>query len=156
MELDLYYRDGTNTPTVGATTVTNSAVVFGGRTNFIDYSVHIPAVKASDPWVGKKVGVRFLSTEFVHPYGYWDLDNVRLDDIQELAFEALTRTNDQIQFTLGSEPGVKCEILATTNTALPAASWSTIAIITNLSGATRFTDPATGFGQRFYQARRLP
>jgi hypothetical protein len=122
----------------------------------MDYSVHTPAVKAGDPWVGKKVGVRFLSTEFLHPYGYWDLDNVRLDDIQELAFEALTRTNNQVQFTLRSEPGVKVEVLATTNSALPAASWSMIAIVTNTSGATRFIDPATGLGQRFYQARRLP
>jgi hypothetical protein len=78
MELSLYYRDGTNTPTVSATTVTNSAATFGGRTNLIDYSVHTPAVKAGDPWAGKKIGIRFVSTEFVYPYGYWDLDNVRL------------------------------------------------------------------------------
>ena len=31
MELSLYYRDGTNLVTVGATTVTNSAAVFGAR-----------------------------------------------------------------------------------------------------------------------------
>jgi hypothetical protein len=156
MELSLYYRDGTNTPTVRATTVVNSAAVFGGRTNFIDYSVHTPAVKATDPWAGKKLGIRFMSTEFVHPYGYWDLDNVRLDDIQEPAFKALIRTNNQTQFTLCSEPGAKFEILGTTNIALPVANWSSIAIVTNASGAMRFTDPATGFGQRFYRARQLP
>jgi hypothetical protein len=156
MELSLYYKDGTNMVTVGATTVVNSDVVFGGRTNFIDYSVHIPAVKATDAWANKHIGIRFMSTEFVYPYGYWDLDNVRLADIQEPAFEALTRTNNQIQFTLRSEPGVKFEILATTNISQPRSNWVSLGSLTNLTGSTRFTDAAPGFNQRFYQAHQLP
>jgi hypothetical protein len=51
---------------------------------------------------------------------------------------------------------VKFEIQATTNIALPVTSWSSIASVTNTSGTLRFTDPATGFGQRYYQARQLP
>ena len=97
-----------------------------------------------------------MSTEYAYPYGYWDLDNVRLEDIQEPALTALTRANDQTQFTLRSEPGMKFEILATTNVALPVTNWSSIAVLTNTSGAIRFNDPATGLGQRFYQARQLP
>src|SRR4030095_9182750 len=80
LEIALYCRDASNNVvTVGATTITNSKSLFPTNTFFTDFQVRIPLVKATDPWAGKRIGIRVASTVgFDKRGGYWDLDNVRL------------------------------------------------------------------------------
>ncbi len=82
LELSLYYRDAaSNMVSVAATTVTNSTASFPTNTHLTDYVVSIPAVKSSDAWAGKNIGIQILSNNgFDQIGGYWDLDNVRLTD----------------------------------------------------------------------------
>lgn len=158
LELSLYYRDAnSNRVTVAATTVTNSAELFPSNTNFVDFTVTVPTVRASDPWAGQHIGIQLLST--VPPElqgGYWDLDNVRLTSTLAPQLLAPGRTNNQFHFMLRSEPGLRCEILASTNATLPIASWTVLTTVTNVSGEMPFVDSAPFFQQRFYQARQLP
>lgn len=159
LELSLYYRDAnSNRVTVAATTVTNSAELFPSNTNLVDFTVTVPTVLASDLWAGQHIGIQLLST--VPPElqgGYWDLDNVRLTSTlaPQLLAPGLTN-NNQFHFTLRSEPGLRCEILASTNATWPATSWTVLTTITNVSGETPFVDSSPIFQQRFYQARQLP
>ncbi len=158
LELSLYYHDAnSNRVIVAATTITNSTELFYNNTNLVDFTVTVPTVTANDPWAGKHIGIQLLST--VTPElqgGYWDLDNVRLVSILTPQLVNPTVTNNQFQFTLRSEPGLRFEILASTNAALAIASWTSLGSITNVSGETPFVDSAPFFPHRFYQARQLP
>lgn len=58
--------------------------------------------------------------------------------------------SNQFQFTLTG--GHKFQILASTN----LLDWTVLATMTNSTGATNFTDPATNFPRRFYRALPLP
>ncbi len=81
-EIAFYFRDAaSNIITVGSTTITNSKALFPTNTHFTDFQARIPFVKPSDPWAGKRIGIRLASTVgFDKPGGYWDIDNVRLAD----------------------------------------------------------------------------
>ena len=157
LELSLYYRDGaSDLVKVGSTSITNTPATFSNSTHFVDFAVDVPTVKAGDAWADQNLGVQLLSTVgFDRLGGYWDVDNARLTAIREPLLQPFIRTNGQFQFTLQSEPGLRFEILATTNLALAPANWSSLATLTNVSGALPFTDPAN-FSQRFYKARQLP
>lgn len=154
----LYYRDSSsNMVTVASTTVTYDTNVFANLSHLVYFEVTVPDVKASDPWAGKKIGIQFQST--VAPQligGVWDLDNVRLMEVVATALANPVRTNGRFSFTLQSEPGLPFEILAATNLTQRATNWTSIGSLTNVSGATLFTDPATNFSQRFYGAHQLP
>lgn len=158
LEVSLYYRDpADNRVTVAAIGITNSLTVFPTNTHLIDFTVNVPTVQAGDAWAGKNMGILFLST--VSPGlegGYWDLDNVRLSSFRAPVLSAPVWTNGQFQFTLQSEPGLAFEILATTNLALPSASWTTLGSLTNVAGTVPFVDTAPNFNQRFYRARPFP
>ncbi len=65
------------------------------------------------------------------------------------------RARAQFGFTLFSEPWLFFEILASTNVATPMAGWTSLAIITNVTGSFSFTDPATNLNQRYYRAQQL-
>jgi hypothetical protein len=82
-QLSLYYRDAfSNIVTVGATIVTNTAVNFPTNTHFVDFSVHVPTVKATDAWAGQNIGIELLSLATTNNQGgYWDVDNVRLVEV---------------------------------------------------------------------------
>jgi hypothetical protein len=155
--LSLYYRDAaSNLVTVAATTVAYDPNVFTNLTHLIDFQVTVPAVKASDPWAGRNIGIQFQST--VAPNligGVWDLDNVRLTEVVATALNNPVRTNGQFGATLQSEPGLPFEILTATNMTQPATNWVTIATLTNVTGAFSWTDTATNLSQRFYRARQL-
>ncbi|MCX6905070.1 MAG: hypothetical protein NTW03_16640 [Verrucomicrobia bacterium] len=157
LELSLYYRDEkSNMVPVAATTITNTLAAFSSTTHLVDFGVHVPAVKASDAWAGKNIGVQVMST--VQPDlagGYWDVDNVRLSETREPVLQNMVRTNGQFQFKLRSEPGLKFEILAATNVTLPSSNWTSLGILTNVSGANSFNDTSTNLNQRFYRARQL-
>ena len=156
--LSMYYRDSTsNMVTVAATSITNSGAVFGSGTHFLDYQVQVPTVKASDPWAGQHIGVQLLSA--VGPGlegGYWDLDNVRLVSSGPPTLLAAARSNGQFSCTLQSAPGLRFEMLATTNLALATSNWTSLAILTNVTGTTPFLDTTTNLTRRFYRAHQLP
>jgi hypothetical protein len=158
LELGLYYRDAaSNQVIVAATTVTNIPTVFSNETHLVDFQVNVPSVKAGDAWAGKHIGIQMLST--VRPdlaSGYWDVDNVRLAEFREPALTNPARTNGQFQFLLLSEPGLKFEMLATTNVTLAVSNWDSLGMVTNVTGTFPFVDAATGFGARFYRARQVP
>jgi hypothetical protein len=156
--LSLYYRDASsNMVTVAATNVTYDTNVFTNITSLVDFQTTIPVVKATDPWAGQNIGIQFLSS--VSPDligGVWDLDNVRLTETVATALDRPGWTNGQFSMTLQSEPGLPFEILASTQIDQPATNWTSIATLTNVTGSTVFTDPATNLNARFYRARQLP
>jgi hypothetical protein len=155
LELSLYYRDDAGNKTnVAATIITNSGALFPSSTHFVDFQVHVPAVLAADPWAGRHIGVQLLSTVgYELMGGYWDLDNVRL--IAGPCLLAPARTNSQFTFILHSYPGLRFEILATTNLTLPVSNWSSLGNLTNTTGATPFLDLGASLNRRFYRARQL-
>jgi hypothetical protein len=97
---------------------------------FIDYSVHIPAVATT---LGEQISL-VMSTELVYPFTLLDLDNVRLDVLS--LFFRQRRDNNELQFTLCAD-GKKFEI-RNTNVALPVAAEHTTTL-TN-TGRGRFSD----------------
>jgi hypothetical protein len=159
LELSLYYRDSlSNQVTVAATSIINSGVLFPTPTHFVDFEVQVPAVKASDPWAGQHIGVQLRSTltDTNLLGGYWDLDNVRLYSTATPALVAPACTNGQFRFTLLSVPGLRFEILASTNLMLPLSNWTSLGTVTNVTGAAAFFDPATNLNRRYYRAHQLP
>lgn len=157
LEVSLYYRDAQGgMVTVATTTVAHSVALFPNRTHLVDLAVNTPVVRAGDPWAGKKIGVRLLST--VSPAlegGYWDLDHVRLVSLPPPALTSPTMVEGGFQFTLSSEPGARFDVLAADDPSLPIDAWQTIQTLTNVSGTDSFTD-GNGGGQRFYQLRQVP
>jgi len=159
-QLSLYYLDGTNMVTVAETTVTNTQDNFPTDTHFVDFQVQVTNVQATDPWAGQNIGIQLLATpDPNNPEawgGYWDAGNVSLVETTPLNLIAPALTNGQMQFTVQSEPNTVLQILATTNLSLPAANWTSLATLTNLTGTLPFVDSSAGLGQRFYMARPSP
>ena len=158
LRLSLYYRDAaSNMVTVAATTITNSTGLFPTNTHFVDFSVQVPGVLPTDPWANQNIGVQIASTVGTNlASGYWDLDNVRLT---ETVLPHLTNpqvTTNHFSLTVRSEPGLQFEILAYTNLTSPLSNWASLGIVTNVSGTTAFSDPATNLSRRFYTMRQLP
>jgi hypothetical protein len=158
LQISLYYRDsGSNFVTVAATNLTFAPAAFPNTTHFVDYSVALPAVQASDPWAGRHLGMQLLSTVRPDLYGgYWDLDNVRLTSRSETVLVQPAFDQGQFRCTVQSEPGLRVEMLASPNLALPLSNWTSLGILTNETGALPFVDPAAGASQRYYQARQWP
>ena len=114
-------------------------------------------MRPTDAWAGQHLGIQMLSTVDTNLQGgYWDLDNVRLSSTLEPVLLNPVRTNNQVQFTLQSEPDLRLEILSATNLTLPLSEWTSLGTLTNTTGTTFFTNPAAGTCRRFYCARRLP
>jgi hypothetical protein len=158
LELSLYYRtNATNLVTVAATTITNSAAIFSNATHFIDFQAHLPTVQATDPWAGQHLGIQLLSTVGLDLMGgYWDLDNVRLTSTITPVLLTPAFTDGNFSFTLKSDPGLRFEILASTNAALSVSNWTSLGTLTNDTGLTLFLDLAANPNRRFYLARQLP
>ena len=157
LKLSLYYRDASsNIVTVAATTITNTAQSFPTNTHFVDFSVCVPGVRATDPWAGQNLGVQIVSTVgFDLAGGYWDLDSARLTEIVLPALTNHRLTNNQCGFTLQSPPGLRFEILAATNLSLALSNWTSLGTLTNVTGTVPFLDPATNLNRRFYRAHQL-
>jgi hypothetical protein len=157
LSLSLYYRDAQGEMiNVATTEVAHNAALFPNRTHLEDVEVDTPVVRAGDPWAGKKIGVRMLST--VSPAlegGYWDLDHVRLVSQPPPALDGPTMVEGGFQFTVSSEPGARFEVLASDVLSLPIDAWPAIQTLTNVSGTVSFIDGNNG-GQRFYQLRQVP
>ena len=155
LDLRLYYRDpASNHVVVAARTLTNTPSVFSNNTHFIDCTLHVPPVKAGDPWAGQHIGIEFKSTVATNLQGgYWDLDHVRLVDGPALLNPVYR--DGQFAFTLLGEPGAAFEILTTTNETLSAESWVSAGIVTNNSGTLRVTNTVDAATQKLYRARQL-
>ena len=161
MELSLYYRDtASNLVAVAATSITNTVSIFITNTHFIDFQVGLPMVRPTDPWAGQHIGIQMLSTVdplvSVPDLSYWDLDNVRLTSTLEPVLQRPAWANNYYQFTLQSEPGLAVEILSASDLTLPRSNWTSLGILTNISGTTPFSDTAASTQPRYYCARRLP
>ena len=158
MALSLYYRDAaSNHLAIATTSLTNVPSVFSNNAHFVDCRVAVPTVKPTDAWAGQNIGIQIQSTVSSNLQGgYWDLDNVRLVSILAPTLINPIRTNGQFQFTAQSEPGLVFEILAGSNLTVPATNWTTLALITNVTGTIPLIDTDPNFNQRFYQARQLP
>lgn len=158
LEMSLYYRDASsNRVTVVGTNIVHTNTVFTNTTHFIDIQLALPLVTTAQAWAGKKIGIQFLST--VDPAlagGYWDIDNVRLTAVREPVLSNPVFANGQFQTTLRSDPGLRFEMLRTTNIALPSTNWLTLGTVTNTTGTTVFTNSNAGASQNFYRARQLP
>jgi hypothetical protein len=158
LELSLYFRDdASNMVTVAATSITNSGTLFPNVTHFIDFEVRVPTVEASNPWAGRHIGVKLESlVSAALEGGYWDIDNVRLSSSVPTSLAGSSWTNGQFGFTIQSEPGLRFEILATTNLSLALSSWTSLGTVTNVTGTVLFLDPAASLDGRFYRTRQLP
>ena len=143
---------------VASTTITNSKALFPTNTHLTVFQVRVPAVKSSDAWAGKNIGIQLASTIGLFDNligGYWDVDNVRLQVFRDPALTALSRTNGQFTLALGSDPG-RFDILASTDITLATPNWTNLGTVTNYSGSVSFTDTNSSLPRRFYQARRAP
>jgi hypothetical protein len=158
IQLILYYRDdATNLVTVAETTVTFNTNVFTNTLELTDFQVQVTNVQASDPWAGQNIGIELLCTpSFDVAGGFWDADNVRLEDTTPLNLASPALVGGQLQFTIQGEPGSVAQILSTTNLALPVTSWTSLGTITNMTGAAAFVDTTPPQPQKFYTAQPSP
>jgi hypothetical protein len=142
---------------VAATHIAYTPDLFPSQFHFVDFQVQVPTVQASDRWAGQHIGVQLLSTSTdPSTSGYWDLDSVRLTSTITPALVSPAYTNGTFSFTLRSEPGLVFEILASENATAPLSNWTSLGSLTNLTGATAFSDPTTGPNRRFYRAVQQP
>ena len=155
-QISLYYRDAaSNLVTIAATMVTNTPQLFPTNTHLVDFQVELPAVKPSDAWAGRHIGIELTAGPELSS-GYWDLDNVRLTATATPALVPGVWTNGQFTLTLLSQPGLAFDLLAATNPVLPGSNWTRVATLTNLTGKISFTDGGASPARRFYRAHQVP
>jgi thiamine pyrophosphokinase len=156
-QLGLYYRDAaSNMVFVAATSVTNVPTVFSNNTHFIDFQADTTGVRAGDAWAGQYIGVGLFSTitDTNLEGGYWDLDNVRLTSMVEPTLSNPIWSNNQLSFTIQSEPEMVFEIQKATDSL--NGSWSGIGWLTNATGTASFTDTNAVSRQSYYRALSIP
>lgn len=158
VEISLYYRDtASNKVTVTSTLIRNSPSVFSNRTQLVDFQADVPTVQGTDPWAGRHIGVQILSTVTTNLQGgYWDFDNVRLFSAAAPQLIGGTLADGQFTLTLQSEPGLRFEILASSEVARSSSAWTSVGNVTNVTGTVSFTDAMANSSHKFYQARLLP
>jgi hypothetical protein len=134
LEMSLFYRDASsNIVTAAATVVLNnsqdwpdstlvitnndgstSSFIVPVRTNLVDYSVELPTVRPGDPWAGKHIGIRFLSTVSDEMKGgYWDIDNVRLVatlDVPPIASLQIVGGEEGVRISWASVTGYRYQL----------------------------------------------
>jgi hypothetical protein len=154
----VYYRDSSNRMVVvQSTNIVYNRTLFPDSTHFQDYGLWVPPVKAGDAWANRHIGIQILSiTDPSLAGGYWDLDHVRLESMTEPILSQPRWLESQFQFTLQSEPGLKFEIEASSEPALPSSPWTRVGTVTNESGIADFVDASPPAGPRFYRARQVP
>ena len=158
LQVGFYYQDaGSNHVTVAATNIAYSPDVFTSTTHFVDFVVTVPAVGPGDAWAGKQIGVELVST--VDPAlagGYWDIDNVRIAEVQGPILLNPAWSAAGFGFALRSVPGLKFEVLASDDVTRPVSAWTSLGVVTNVTGTVAISDLPTGLGARFYQTRQVP
>jgi hypothetical protein len=90
LELVLFSRDSNDVVDIVSQTVEATGQ---SSTQLMDFSLHLSTVQSGDAWAGKAVGVALRAAGM--PGGFWDLDNVRLNEsfpvpipIENASFEA--------------------------------------------------------------------
>lgn len=156
LELSLYYRNEEgNAVTVAVTSVTNSLNAFSNTTHFVDFQVQVPPVKHTEPWAGRGLGVRLLSTVGSELQGgYWDLDNIRLTSAGQPVLTDVSVANGEMQLELESAPGMQFDLLSSADPSLPLAEWTRVSTLTNVTGRVSYSEQATNAGARVYRARQ--
>ena len=137
------------------TNVAHSAALFPNRTNFVDFAVVTPVVKTSDAHANQHIGIAIFSSIPFDPSmfgGYWDIDNVRLHEINRPRLS----TSRIGEIVIESDPGLKFDILASQSLSIPVANWTVIGSVENVTGTVTFQDPSTTKSPRFYIARYAP
>jgi len=79
LELVFYYRDANDVVDIAIQTVEATGQSY---TQLQDFSLELPMVQAGDAWAGMNIGIALRATG--QPGGFWDLDNVRLIEIQSV------------------------------------------------------------------------
>jgi hypothetical protein len=158
LQLGLHYRDATNgLATVAVTTVTNAPVLFPAMTNLVDFQVVTPRVQAGNPWVGQPIGVHLMAaTEPPGTGGYWDVDNVRLREVEPPRLTSAHVVDGQIEFTIESEPAVNLVILTSNDPGRAASEWAQSGTATSGTGTTSFREPVVPGETRFYRVEQSP
>ena len=82
LELVLFYRDSNDVVEIASKKV---EAVGLSSTELIDFSLQLPTVKTGDAWASKTIGIALRSAGM--PGGFWDLDNVRLDESQPVSIK---------------------------------------------------------------------
>lgn len=84
--LSLYYRNAANEMvTVGSTNIAYNATTFTDPLHMGTFTATVPAVKASDAWAGKTLGVSIQSTAAPDKSGgVWDVDRVQVSSAPAL------------------------------------------------------------------------
>ncbi len=158
LELGLYYRDSAGQiVTVAAASIVHSRAVFTNNTHLVDFKVRTPRVTPADPWAGRNLGVRILSTVgFDLQGGYWDLDNIRLASIPDPILIEPGWAGSRFGFTIRSEPGLQLEVLSSADARLPLSQWTVAGTLTNRTGTAAFIETAPVEARRYYAARQAP
>jgi hypothetical protein len=113
-------------------------------------------VLPTNDWANQNIGVQIASAiGFDLIGGYWDIDNVRLIETPLPALLSPQVTNNQFSVILQSQPGLRFEILANTNSAAALSNWTILGNVTNTTGTITFADPAAPLTHRLYRARQL-
>jgi hypothetical protein len=136
IEIRLYYRDTENNKvTVGTTTFTYDSDT-GYAKHFNDVRLDVPAVKGTDPWAGKNIGVQVISTltladldpDTGRAGGYWDLDNVRLTKSPPPDFNGDSLVNFE-DFAVMAQQWLLCEQTTTDLTGDGCVSMQDVALL---------------------------
>ena len=148
----LYYRDASsNMVFVAMTNISHSTALFRDTTNFVDISLGTSLVRPSDLHANQNIGIAIFSTVMDTNFvgGYWDIDNVRLREVERPGL--LTARKGEI--VVQGEPGLKFDILASQSLNTPFANWSVVGTVETVTGTATFQDPSTSKSPRFYIAR---
>ena len=148
----LYYRDASsNMVFVAMTNIIHSTALFPTTTNFVDIPLGTSLVQASDAHANQHIGIAIFSTLMDTNYlgGYWDVDNVRLREVERPRLLTVRKGEVVVQ----SDPGLKFDILASQSLTTPFANWSVVGTVETVTGAATFQDPSTSKSPRFYIAR---
>jgi hypothetical protein len=73
LNIVFYYMDNGSPVDLATTPLTRGTLT---STHFVDHSVSLPQVTASDDWANQQIGIAIRSAGL--PGGFWDLDNVRV------------------------------------------------------------------------------
>jgi hypothetical protein len=157
LELALFYEDPTGqAQPVARSVVTNRADLWVPPPRLRDFTVRTPVVRDADPWAGRPIGLRFLSTVSLELQGgYWDLDHVRLVALPEqpLHLGPPRFENGRCLVTVQGEPAAAVELLASPDLDRPVSAWEVLERRADFTGLATFNVVVPAVRERFFAAR---
>ena len=146
-----YYRDAQNNIVPVIKQTTQFDALNPHFPNFVDLLVSLPAVRPSDPWLGKKIGILIAPEPGgAQAGGVWDVENVRLDAIYGTAVR-VARDGDNIRISWDSETGVSYVVRSTEN----FFDTSDSAPIAGTGGELSVVAPISSSTQKFFTVGKL-